>query len=131
MVEETTIKKDIQVMIAIHIRLILVEFQQLIHSNLVRLTDIIFIFYFKLSSMWLMEWLLLHDRHSTVIKISLFYYSDQIPVGILNPLVIQCIGYLNQQECLNEPGLFRIPGDMSIMKQYRASFARGQSVYIT
>ena len=51
MVEETTIKKDIQVMIAIHIRLILVEFQQLIHSNLVRLTDIIFIFYFKLSSM--------------------------------------------------------------------------------
>ena len=51
---------------------------------------------------------------------------DKLPVGVVSPLVVQCVAYLNHQECLDEPGLFRIPGDMSIMKQYRVLFARGK-----
>ena len=64
-----------------------------------------------------------------VVTVLLFLFLssslEKLPTGIVSPLVVQCIAYLNHQECLVEPGLFRIPGDMSMMKQYRASFARG------
>ena len=45
---------------------------------------------------------------------------------MISPIVVQCIAYLNREHILKEPGLFRIPGDLSVMKKYRAEFARGQ-----
>ena len=58
--------------------------------------------------------------------ISVIDITDKLPTGIISPLVVQCVAYLNHQECLDEPGLFRIPGDMSVMKKYRVDFARGK-----
>ena len=55
-----------------------------------------------------------------------FSVADKLPEGVISPIVVQCIAYLNRENILKEPGLFRIPGDLSVMKKYRAEFARGQ-----
>ena len=56
----------------------------------------------------------------------IFSVADKLPEGVISPIVVQCIAYLNREHILKEPGLFRIPGDLSVMKKYRAEFARGQ-----
>lgn len=58
-------------------------------------------------------------------------YPDKLPEGVISPIVVQCIAYLNREHILKEPGLFRIPGDLSVMKKYRVEFARGEDVDLT
>ena len=47
-------------------------------------------------------------------------------LGILNRMVVQCVGFLNQQKCLDEEGLFRVPGDMTEINKLRSKFVRGK-----
>ena len=51
--------------------------------------------------------------------------SDPLPQGIIPPLVVQCVGYINRDSVLREPGLFRIPGDVATIRRIRSDFIRG------
>ncbi len=51
--------------------------------------------------------------------------TDPLPQGIINPLVVQCVAYLNREEVLVEPGLFRIPGDLAAVRKLRTAFLTG------
>lgn len=53
--------------------------------------------------------------------------SDPLPQGIIPPLVVQCVGYINRDSVLREPGLFRIPGDVATIRRIRSDFVRGVS----
>ncbi|XP_011410242.1 PREDICTED: pollen-specific leucine-rich repeat extensin-like protein 1 [Amphimedon queenslandica] len=55
-------------------------------------------------------------------------YPETLSTGIVDPLLVQCISYLNKEDILKEPGLFRIPGDLSIIKQLRRQFVAGEFV---
>ena len=57
----------------------------------------------------------------------LFPFSDPLPQGIIPPLVVQCVGYINRDSVLREPGLFRIPGDVATIRRIRSDFVRGVS----
>lgn len=54
---------------------------------------------------------------------------ETLPQGVVSPLVVQCVAYLNREHVLKEEGLFRIPGDLAIIKSYRQKFVAG-IVYI-
>jgi hypothetical protein len=56
-------------------------------------------------------------------------YPDPLPQGIVDPLVILCVAYLNRDSVLREAGLFRIPGEVSSVKKIRSDYIRGQ--YLT
>ena len=51
--------------------------------------------------------------------------SDPLPQGIIHPIVVQCVAYLNKESVLKEEGLFRIPGDVAVIKQLRERFING------
>ena len=53
--------------------------------------------------------------------------SHPLPQGIIPPLVVQCVGCINQDSVLREPGLFRIPGDVATIRRIRSDFVRGVS----
>ena len=53
--------------------------------------------------------------------------SDPLPQGIIPPLVVQYVGYINRDSVLREPGLFRIPGDVATIRRIRSDFVRGVS----
>ena len=59
----------------------------------------------------------------------LYMYSyttaDPLPQGIIHPIVVQCVAYLNKESVLKEEGLFRIPGDVAVIKQLRERFING------
>ena len=52
-------------------------------------------------------------------------YTDPLPQGIVHPIVIKCVAYLNKESVLKEEGLFRIPGDVAVIKQLRERFISG------
>lgn len=52
--------------------------------------------------------------------------TDPLPQGILDPLVVKCVAYLNRESVLVEQGLFRVPGDVAAIKKLRASFISGE-----
>ena len=52
-------------------------------------------------------------------------FIDKLPTGVVDPLLLQCVSYLNKDEVLKEPGLFRIPGDITIIKRLRSQFIVG------
>lgn len=52
-------------------------------------------------------------------------FADPLPQGIINPIVIRCVAYLNKESVLKEEGLFRIPGDVAAIKQLREKFIAG------
>ena len=53
------------------------------------------------------------------------FFTEKLPTGIVDPILVQCIAYLNKEEILKEPGLFRIPGDLSVIKRLRSQFIAG------
>jgi hypothetical protein len=55
-------------------------------------------------------------------------YPDPLPQGIVDPLVILCVAYLNRDCVLREAGLFRIPGEVSSVKKIRSDYIRGEPV---
>ena len=61
-----------------------------------------------------------------VITWSLFSPADPLPQGIIEPLVVKCVAYLNRDDVLVEQGLFRIPGDLAAIRKLRTSFLNGQ-----
>ena len=46
----------------------------------------------------------------------LILFIDKLPTGVVDPLLLQCVSYLNK-EVLKEPELFRIPSDITIIKR--------------
>ena len=54
----------------------------------------------------------------------LILFIDKLPTGVVDPLLLQCVSYLNK-EVLKEPELFRIPGDITIIKRLRSQFIVG------
>ena len=54
-----------------------------------------------------------------------YIYTDPLPQGIVHPLVIKCVAYLNKETVLKEEGLFRIPGDVAVIKKLRERFLSG------
>ena len=50
---------------------------------------------------------------------------DTLPQGVVHPLVVQCVAYLNREHILKEEGLFRIPGDLAAIKRIRHHFIAG------
>ena len=54
-----------------------------------------------------------------------FIADQSLPGGVIPPIVVQCVAYLNRPMCLNEEGLFRIPGDMSQIRRLRDGFIAG------
>ena len=57
----------------------------------------------------------------------LLLLSDPLPQGIIPPLVVQCVAYINRDSVLREQGLFRIPGDVATIRRIRSDFVRGVS----
>lgn len=52
--------------------------------------------------------------------------EESLPGGVIPPIIVQCVAYLNRPACLNEEGLFRIPGDMSQIRRLRDGFIAGE-----
>ena len=59
----------------------------------------------------------------------IFMLEETLPGGVIPPIIVQCVAYLNRPACLNEEGLFRIPGDMSQIRRLRDGFIAGELVY--
>ena len=51
---------------------------------------------------------------------------DPLPNGVIDPLVIQCVSYLNREHILDEEGLFRVPGDVATIRRLRGQFVMGK-----
>ena len=56
--------------------------------------------------------------------------TDPLPQGIIHPIVVQCVAYLNKESVLKEEGLFRIPGDVAVIKQLRERFINGMGCHL-
>lgn len=52
--------------------------------------------------------------------------TDPLPQGLVDPLVVLCVAYLNRDSVLREVGLFRIPGDVASVKKLRTGYIRGE-----
>eukprot|EP00731_Ephydatia_muelleri_P012612 Em0006g1506a len=55
-------------------------------------------------------------------------YPDPLPNGVIEPLVVQCVSYLNREHVLEEEGLFRVPGDVAAIRKLRGQFVMGDAV---
>ena len=67
-----------------------------------------------------------HVYHFHVhIPLYIYMLIDKLPTGVVDPLLLQCVSYLNKEEVLKEPGLFHIPGDITIIKRLRSQFIVG------
>jgi hypothetical protein len=55
-------------------------------------------------------------------------YPSKLPTGVVDPLLVQCVAYLNREEILKETGLFRIPGDLNQIKQLRSRYLLGEEI---
>lgn len=53
---------------------------------------------------------------------------ESLPGGVIPPIIVQSVAYLNRPACLNEEGLFRIPGDMMQIRKLREEFIAGNLV---
>ena len=51
---------------------------------------------------------------------------DPLPQGIIHPIIVKCVAYLNKESVLKEEGLFRIPGDVAVIKRLRERFLAGK-----
>lgn len=61
-----------------------------------------------------------------MIALCLFPFPDPLPQGIIHPIVVQCVAYLNRESVLVEEGLFRVPGDLAAIRRLREDFVGGK-----